>query len=378
MAEIIQIHYLTSYAPCNLNRDDQGRPKTAPLGGVERLRVSSQCLKRTWRKSDVFSEVSEQGIRSKNHGQTIFDHLTSNGASDVEATKITRAIISVIGKLKVDDKNLSKNPEKALSCATLLYLTPTEIERANTVAMDIYNNPSNYAETAKKGKKVITVMDDDTGKEKIDAKKIKADSIYDNTTLTADVALFGRMLTSAPAFNVSGTINVANAITIGRGVVENDYFTAVDELCADEDTGAGHLDSTQFGSGIFYGYIIINKTELVDMIGEEDADKAIKALITACATVSPEGKKTTFASSAFASYMLVEKGSREPCQLSDAFFRPVEGGDAMNIAIERIRNYRANQETTFCAPRADKYSEFICTCERQEGTINDLIEIVGE
>ncbi|MDI5434700.1 type I-E CRISPR-associated protein Cas7/Cse4/CasC, partial [Salmonella enterica subsp. enterica serovar Kentucky] len=44
-------HFLTAYAPANLNRDESGRPKTAFMGGVERLRVSSQSLKRAWRVS---------------------------------------------------------------------------------------------------------------------------------------------------------------------------------------------------------------------------------------------------------------------------------------------------------------------------------------
>ena len=54
MSQFIQLHLLTSYAPSNLNRDDLGRPKTAKMGGFERLRVSSQSLKRNWRVSELF------------------------------------------------------------------------------------------------------------------------------------------------------------------------------------------------------------------------------------------------------------------------------------------------------------------------------------
>jgi CRISPR system Cascade subunit CasC len=54
MSRFIQLHLLTAYPPANLNRDDQGSPKTAKMGGYDRLRVSSQCLKRTWRTSDMF------------------------------------------------------------------------------------------------------------------------------------------------------------------------------------------------------------------------------------------------------------------------------------------------------------------------------------
>ncbi len=54
MTTFIQLHLLTAYAPANLNRDESGRPKTAYMGGVERLRVSSQSLKRAWRVSETF------------------------------------------------------------------------------------------------------------------------------------------------------------------------------------------------------------------------------------------------------------------------------------------------------------------------------------
>jgi len=59
MNRFVQLHLLTSYPPANLNRDDLGRPKTAKMGGVDRLRVSSQSLKRAWRTSEIFNkEVS--------------------------------------------------------------------------------------------------------------------------------------------------------------------------------------------------------------------------------------------------------------------------------------------------------------------------------
>ena len=45
MSHFVQLHLLTFYPPSNLNRDDTGRPKSAVIGGVERLRISSQAIK---------------------------------------------------------------------------------------------------------------------------------------------------------------------------------------------------------------------------------------------------------------------------------------------------------------------------------------------
>lgn len=67
MSEFLQLHLLTAYPPSNLNRDDLGRPKTAVLGGVRRLRISSQSLKRAWRTSETFqtSLSGRIGTRTK-------------------------------------------------------------------------------------------------------------------------------------------------------------------------------------------------------------------------------------------------------------------------------------------------------------------------
>ena len=75
MNKFVQLHILTNYGPSNLNRDDLGRPKTVVVGGTQRLRVSSQCLKRAWRTADVFE--AETGIRTKEIGVKIKIALTT-------------------------------------------------------------------------------------------------------------------------------------------------------------------------------------------------------------------------------------------------------------------------------------------------------------
>jgi len=54
---LYEIHMLKNYPPVNLNRDDSGAPKSCIFGGVARGRVSSQCLKRSWRTSPLLAEA---------------------------------------------------------------------------------------------------------------------------------------------------------------------------------------------------------------------------------------------------------------------------------------------------------------------------------
>ena len=60
---LYEFHMLKNYPPTNLNRDDTGAPKTCMFGNVTRGRVSSQCLKRAWRRSEMFrEEIGEENL----------------------------------------------------------------------------------------------------------------------------------------------------------------------------------------------------------------------------------------------------------------------------------------------------------------------------
>lgn len=54
---LIEIHMMKSFPPTNLNRDVSGAPKTCYYGGVQRGRISSQCLKHAWRENSAFFQT---------------------------------------------------------------------------------------------------------------------------------------------------------------------------------------------------------------------------------------------------------------------------------------------------------------------------------
>ena len=76
---LIEIHMLKNYPPVNLNRDDSGAPKTCFFGGVQRGRISSQCLKRSWRTSDIFKRVGSYGIRTRKLPELVAERLLEMG-----------------------------------------------------------------------------------------------------------------------------------------------------------------------------------------------------------------------------------------------------------------------------------------------------------
>jgi len=300
MNRFLQLHMLTSYPPANLNRDDLGRPKTAKMGGSDRLRVSSQSLKRTWRTSEIFQATlaDNLGTRTKVLGIKIYQKLTAAGIKEKSAKAWSKAIAGQFGKLKKEDK---KDVYADLEIEQLVHISHTEQRIINELV-----------------DKLITENREPTADE---LNLLRADE------MAADIALFGRMLASKPAFNTEAACQVAHAISVHPVVIEDDYFTAVDDLNDhSEDAGAAHIGETGFASGVFYSYICINKELLIDNLNGDEAlaNKAIAALTEAAVKVAPAGKQNSFGSRAYASYVLAESGDQQPRSLSVAFLKPID------------------------------------------------------
>jgi CRISPR system Cascade subunit CasC len=319
----IQLHLLTFYPPANLNRDDQGRPKTATVGGFERQRVSSQALKRAFRTSDVFAKALDGHLASRTQriGQLVQDHLIEKGIPSDKAFAVARDIASIFGKVKpTTDASPSTGTEQ------LAFISPQE--RASALAL---------AEARAAGTNVA------------DLKDLPSEVLLARDK-AADIAMFGRMLADNPAFNRDASVAVAHAITTHRVIIEDDYYTAVDDLKkSSEDAGAGFIGEAAFGSGVFYLYIVIDRRLLLDNLGDDRtlAKKAIGALVEAAATVGPRGKINSYASHARASYMLAESGSAAPRTLASAFALPVDRhaprpNDLLGASIKALTETYAN------------------------------------
>ena len=325
MTHFIQLHFLTSYPPANLNRDDLGKPKTARLGGVERLRVSSQSLKRAWRTSETFQKEfsGSIGTRTRRLGIEVFEALKAKGVAEKKAKGWAEEIAKEYGALKKD--------------------VPLEIEQLVHVAPE--------------ERKTLDDLVSKLAEEKRGPSKEELESLlHDHTAV--DIAMFGRMLASKTEFNGEAAVQVAHAIGVHASAVEDDYFTAVDDLNRN-DPGAAHIGETGFAAAVFYQYVCIDRDLLKKNLGNDEAltEKAIKALVKTALTVGPTGKQNSFASRAYAHYALVEKGTQQPRSLSLAFVRPVNGEDYAQEAITALSTVRKNMDTVYGAC-SDAHEEF--------------------
>jgi CRISPR system Cascade subunit CasC len=193
-----------------------------------------------------------------------------------------------------------------------------------------------------------------------------------------DIALFGRMLASNPMFNEEAACQVSHAISVHPVVIEDDYFTAVDDLNKHEDdAGAAHIGERGFAAAVFYIYICIDKELLVGNLGgnTELANKAIKALTEAAVKVSPTGMQNSHASRAYASYVLAEKGEQQPRSLSVAFLKPIEGKKYDEDSIAAIKKHQENMDKVYglCADSRCSLSAIT-----GEGSMEELLKFVAK
>lgn len=356
MSHFIQLHLLTSYPPANLNRDDLGRPKSALMGGAKRLRVSSQSLKRTWRTSALFEEAlaGHVGTRTKRLGKEAYDQLIDKGVDQKIAAASAEKIAGVFGKLRKVEKGEAKE---------------FEIEQLVHVGLEERQAISELVETLAEEKR--EPKDDEL-------------KLLRHKPAAADVALFGRMLASVPEYNVDAACQVAHAITVHAAEVEDDYFTAVDDLNkGDEDRGAAHIGESGFGAGLFYLYICIDRQQLVENLqgNRELADQAVAALVEAAVKTSPKGKQNSFGSRAHASYVLAEKGNQQPRSLSTAYLRPVTGQNQTLDAIKCLERqaqafddaYDAGADSRFVTSAEPDYDTPQLKGDVKKGSLTELL-----
>ena len=154
-------------------------------------------------------------------------------------------------------------------------------------------------------------------------------------------ALFGRMVTSDVEANVDAAVHVAHAFTVHSEESESDYFTVVDDLQRmEDDAGADHIGETELTSGLFYGYVVLDRGTLIDNLGgdTEMAGEVAARLVQLIATVSPGAKLGPTAPYGYASWMLVEAGDRQPRSLAEAFREPCKPA-TQAAAKEAAGNY---------------------------------------
>lgn len=305
--KLIELHILQSFPVSCLNRDDVGSPKSAVFGGVQRARISSQCLKRASRVLARENHKGFNGIRSRHLLNPFKQALEAAGLDSQAATKYAAEICTLFSKPD------SKNEDQV---TTAVYLSPREINQ--------------IAEAIKKG--------DETKKAIKNATRNDA----------ADIALFGRMIANDPNLNIEGAAMFSHALSTHKSTSEVDFFSAVDDRKGGaEDAGAGMIGSLEFNSATYYRYVAINLDLLaapshLGGLSNDERKDILRTFIKAVITAVPNARKNSMNAGTLPHEVLaIRKDKGQPLQLINAFESPVanEGKGYAISSLEKMSEH---------------------------------------
>lgn len=345
----VDINVLQSVPSSNINRDDTGAPKTAIYGGVTRARVSSQSWKRAIRMAfDEHADGADwlKGIRTTRGPLMLAKELQKLNAdlSEDDALKMAVGVFDK-AKIKLDKK---KNQTKAL-----LMVSRGQIEK---LAKYVIEN------------------------DELDGKAIK-EALKGEHSL--DMALFGRMVADDPSLNVDAACQVAHAISTHEIVPEFDYYTAVDDSKADNESGSAMLGTIEYDSATLYRYANVNVNELLHNLGDVDATtEGLKLFIKDFIMSMPTGKQNTFANKTVPQYVMVTVRQDTPVNLVTAFEKPVKSREGyvkasikyLEDEYKRTQSFVEKPLATFVLTTYD--SEINNQEENIESLVNDTVETI--
>lgn len=326
MSLFIDFHAIQTVPPANINRDEDGSPKTTVFGGRRRARVSSQAWKRAIRRDfEGFLDQSDLGVRSLRIVDEIkarimaADPTLADSAEELAVGALTAAGI------KVEKNKARKNAESEdfQKTGALLFLSNPQIDALAQLAITSEGKPDRKA-----AKEVLT----------------KGNSI--------DLALFGRMIADSPDLNVDAAAQVAHAIGVHTVVSEFDYFTAVDDRAPEDNAGAGMIGTVEFNASTLYRYATVNVSALRENLGDDQATaRAIEAFTQSFVTSMPTGKQNTFANRTLPDFVLATVRDDQPINLAGAFEAAIdEPGDRTVTAAERLITKAKSVHEKFAPP----------------------------
>lgn len=325
MSVFVDIHVLQTLPPSNPNRDDTGAPKSATFGGVSRMRISSQAIKRAARQN-FEGKIADgnYGVRTKKIVELVARTIGEKRPDlEPQSAELAEMGLKAIG-FKLTEPRGKKTNQELKESGFLVFLSAKQIEHVADALI------------------AVAAEDDPAAA----FKELKPRSLVD-TDHSIDIALFGRMVAEPNALNVDAACQVAHAIGVGAVEREYDYYTAVDDekKRSDEaDEGAGMIGTIEFASATVYRYATINVDMLRENLGDGTVvDRAIELFVDSFVRSMPTGKITTFANRTLPDAVLVQVRDDQPINMCGAFEDPIvsDRNGFAEPAVERFVEFES-------------------------------------
>ena len=157
----------------------------------------------------------------------------------------------------------------------------------------------------------------------------------------ADIALFGRMVANDHSLTVEAASMFSHILSTHKADNEIDFFAAVDDLQAKEDSGAGMTGTLEFNSATYYRFAALNLDMLADAdhlksMTKEERQNVVRMFIDATIKAVPVARKFTMNGNTIPAYVLgIVREKGHPIQLVNAFESPVRHSQN-GFAVESI------------------------------------------
>jgi CRISPR system Cascade subunit CasC len=326
----LELHILQSFAPSNLNRDDTGSPKDCEFGAVRRARISSQCLKRSIRLAFAEQGLLDEdtlAVRTRKLASAVASRLIAAGKDENEAKGIADNALSAVGL----------GAGKSGDSEYLLFVPKSALDQFAAACLAHADALQPKAENS--GKKALKKGETELPKEL----KQQLEQLF-RCGNAADLALFGRMIADRPNDNVIAACQVAHALSTHKVDLEFDFYTAVDDLQPEGETGAGMMGTIEYNAACFYRYANLDLGQLKKNLDGNGAlaRDAVEAFIKASITAIPTGKQNGMAAQNPPSFVLAVVRDSGFWSLANAFLKPVRatnGEDLMTASILALADY---------------------------------------
>ena len=239
MGNFIAVHLLKHYNPGTFNRGEDGEAKQIVVGGVNRVRFSSQCQKRAIRELMACDEI--------------------------RTTQIEKLIASCLD-VKVADKTITEAEKdaigKAICSKEVIGIDPNQWE----ALMGRYDKKINRVVVTTNAAEIDALISTfidyikENGKKELakNFKEVAKTAALNDVNLSIAKSLFGTMATDGVLGTVDGALQIGQAYSVDAYLPESDFFTV-------KFVGRSGADS----SDPFFGaYDEFNNTESAKTNGE--------------------------------------------------------------------------------------------------------------
>ncbi|WP_423816217.1 type I-E CRISPR-associated protein Cas7/Cse4/CasC [Salinibacter ruber] len=349
---------LTSHPASLLNRGEDGLAKTMPFGGETRTRISSQCLKYTWRQDDRMQSIdeTEMAVRSR---QTFYHEVAKPLIEEGYDPKLVYPAVCNLRDV-ITDANTTPSIKESVKAAE-----EEDTEHLHTGA-ESDNGADSGGQVVVFGPPELEFMREaireDLESIDKDPEDLEKDDLTDYTTgeisesadavapAGVDAAMFGRMTTDeSDAGQIEASVHVKHALTVHPHQRESDYFIAADDF---QDSGGGHLNAKDLTSGLYYTNVVVDYDGLThNLSGREDiASELIGRLIGVMSTVTPGAKKSSTAPYSHAELLVVERGEKQPRTLANAFRGALPASATVEDAQAELEGYLSGMDSMYGKP----------------------------